>query len=204
MRDLARLVITLTVVCVGAAFALSLANEVTKEARAKQDRLARLEAIDAVLPDYDNRPDEETVEIKTETERVISYIGRKDGQIVGFAFEQEGEGYSGKIRVMIGLNPAGEILGIDVVKHAETPGLGAIIDEPQEDNPFKDQFFKEKREEIGKSALTSKSKIAVIKDGGQIEAITGATISPRGVCEAIRKGLELFEEAKDSILKDAD
>lgn len=196
MGDFLKSVVTLTLVCVVAAIVLSFANEMTSDSRAEQDRLARLEAIDAVLPDYDNRPDED----KKEIEGVSFYVGRKDGRIVGVAFQQEGEGYSGMIKVMIGVNPAGEVLGVDVVKHLETPGLGAIIDEPQEDNPFKDQFFKDKRAEKGESPLTQESNIKVMKDGGQIEAITGATISPRGVCEAARKALELFERVKDQIL----
>lgn len=183
-----RLTGTLTIVCVLAGLCLSVANKQTEEARRHQDRLARLEAIDAVLPHYDNRPDEDKVEV----EGVVFFIGRMEGKVVGVAFIQEGEGYGGGIEVMIGVSPEGELLGIDVVKHLETPGLGAKIDE----SDFKDQFFKDKRRE----PLTIDSIIEVVKDGGEIEAITGATISSRGVCEAIRKGLRLFNRFKDRIL----
>lgn len=196
MRDFIKLVAVLTAVCIFAALALSMADKKTKKARERQDRLARLEAIVAVLPDYDNQPDEEKVKFGETT----FYLARKNGEVVGLAFEQEAEGYGGKIRVMIGLDPQGELIGIDIVKHSETPGLGALIDQPEENNPFKDQFFREKRRRQDRSPLTLESNIAVAKDGGEIEAITGATISSRAVCEAAKKGLNLFFQTKEKIL----
>jgi len=196
VRDFIKLVTVLTTVCIIAALALSMADKKTRKARERQDRLARLEAIAAVLPEYDNQPDKEKVEF----EGVTFYLARKNGEIVGLAFEQEAEGYGGKIRVMIGLDPQGELIGIDIVKHSETPGLGALIDQPEENNPFKDQFFREKRVRRDKPPLILESNIAVAKDGGEIEAITGATISSRVVCEAVKKGLNLFFQAEEKIL----
>lgn len=182
MRDLLRLAGILTLVCLLAGIFLSTANKGTEKARMHQDRLARLEAIDAVLPPYDNRPDEDKVDVDGKT----FYIGRKDGRVIGVAFLTEEMGYGGSIKVMIGVSPKGKLLGIDVVSHLETPGLGAKIDEPG----FKEQFFK----------CTIDSRIDVVKDGGEIEAVTGATISSRAVCKAVKEGLRLFNDVKDRVL----
>ena len=94
---------------------------------------------------------------------------------------------------MLGVNPAGEITGIYILKHLETPGLGANIERPE----FTEQFK-------GKSLANSKlvrGNLAVTKDGGDIQALTGATISPRGVVQAVNWGLKVFEKHKGEILK---
>lgn len=192
MRDISRLVIALTSVCIMAAAALAVVDKATKEKRDNQDRLAKLEAINAVLPEYDNEPDKETKEL----EGVTFYLGKKDNKIVGIAFAQVSpKGYSGDIEVMLGVNPKGELYGIDVVRHMETPGLGSKIDSPETGNKFKNQFFARERS----APLQIASKISPKKDGGEIQAISGATISPRAVCEAVRNGLELFEKVKKNV-----
>jgi electron transport complex protein RnfG len=190
VSEFLRLAGTLTMVCVLAGFFLSVANKQTEEAREYQDRLERLEAIKAVLPPYDNCPDKDKVKV----EGVTFFIGKREGKVIGVAFIQEAEGYGGTIKVMMGVSPKEELLGIDIVGHLETPGLGAKIDEDK----FKNQFFKDKR----KIPLTIDSKIEVIKDGGEIEGITGATISSRGVCEAVKKGLKLLNRIKEKIIKE--
>ncbi|MBU1345299.1 MAG: RnfABCDGE type electron transport complex subunit G [Proteobacteria bacterium] len=192
MRDISRLVIALTLVCVVAAAALAVVDKATKGARDNQDRLANLEAINAVLPEHDNEPDKDTKEL----EGITFYLGKKDGQVVGIAFAQvSSKGYSGDIEVMLGVNPNGELYGIDVVKHMETPGLGAKIDSPETGNKFKNQFFAKERP----APLLITSNISPEKDGGEIQAISGATISPRAVCEAVRNGVELFEKVKRNV-----
>ena len=76
----------------------------------------------------------------------------------------------------------GEITGIDILPgHGETPGLGARVDE----DSFKEQFR-------GRSLNNSVWKVK--KDGGNIDQISGATISPRGVAEAVKKGLEIYSK----------
>lgn len=207
MAELFRLVLTLTLVSAIAGFALSVAEEKTLPGREKQDRLAKLEAIEAVLPPHDNQPDQPDQELdmldgkldgRIRLEETDFYVAKDGKQIMGVAFKQESfNGYSGRIEVMLGVDLEGILTGIDVVKHLETPGLGSKIDDPEKNNTFKEQFE-------DKSLTNSKlvdDKIAVTKDGGDIEAISGATISSRAVCEAVSKGLRLFEKVKDKFKK---
>ncbi|MDI6703386.1 MAG: RnfABCDGE type electron transport complex subunit G [bacterium] len=180
-----RMVLVLTLVCLISAISLVVVDSITREPIRIQEKLFRLKAVKAVLPGYDNDPDED----KKNIAGVDFYIGKKGAEIVGFAFEvREKEGYGGTISVMLGVTPKGEITGIEIIDHKETPGLGAKITEYE---LFRRQFE-------NKSLLNS--KIKVIKDRGDIEAITGATISSRAVCKAVSKGLELFAKVKDSLL----
>ena len=177
MDTVPKMVAVLTIVCCVAALALSQVYNVTKEPIKEAEKNEQLKAIKAVLPAYTNDPVKEVEEHKYEGTKYEFYVGKKDGKIVGRAVKAKTEaGYSGTIETMVGIAPDGKITGIYILKHAETPGLGARIVEKS----FTDQF-------IGKSL--AKSKISVKKDGGDIDQITGATISPRAVCLAVRQGL---------------
>lgn len=200
IKDVLKLAFALTLVCVIAAWVLVYAYNTTKDAIAEQDRLAKLEAIKSVLPSYDNEPDRPIKEKNggmVEIKGKEYYIAKKEGIITGVAFQESTKnGFSGLIEVMIGVAPDGSLTGIDIVKHLETPGLGSKIDEPQENNTFKDQF---KGKSLSNSVLVN-GEIKVKNDGGDIQAISGATISPRAVCEAVSKGLKHFEDVKSKLL----
>ena len=88
---------------------------------------------------------------------------------------------------MVGLLPGGAIHGIEVLSHLETPGLGAKIREAK----FKDRF---------KKRNLSNTKWAVKKDAGDIDGITGATISSRAVIKAIKDGLAFYGDHEAAIL----
>jgi len=90
---------------------------------------------------------------------------------VGHAFIAIGKGYGGNINILVGLEDEQTIKGIIVVSHTETPGLGSLITE--------DLF-------IGQFTSVTIDEVALRRDGGQIDSITGATISARAVAEAVR------------------
>jgi len=190
MRDIIRLVVVLTLVCIVAAIALAKVYDFTKEPIAQQRRLARLRAVEAVLPEHDNQPDQDTVELHLDDEATkLVYLGLSQGQVNGFAFEiKNNEGYGGEIVAMLGVNPDGTIYGVEVVRHGETPGLGAKITTPE----FISQFR-------GKSL--SNTKFMLQKDGGDLDQVTGATISPRAIVKAIQEGLDFFNHYQQKILK---
>ena len=96
-------------------------------------------------------------------------------------------GYGGTIDLMVGLNPEGSITGVQVLRHTETPGLGAKITEEK----FLEQF-------IAKNLPDT--NWALKKEGGDIDQISGATISPQAVVKALNGGLTLFTDNKDKIL----
>jgi electron transport complex protein RnfG len=193
MRDILRLIVVLTCICIASAIALAKVYDLTKGPIAHQKRLEVLRAIKAVLPPYDNEPDRDMVKLamgvdkKGEEIQGVFYRGRKEGRLNGVAFKvRSPEGYGGTIEVMVGLLPDGTVHGIEVLSHLETPGLGAKIREAK----FKDRF---------KKRSLSNTKWAVKKDAGDIDGITGATISSRAVIKAIRGGLEFYGDHEEAI-----
>jgi electron transport complex protein RnfG len=193
MRDILRLVVVLTSICIASAIALAKIYDLTKGPIAHQKRLEVLRAIKTVLPAYDNEPDTDTVKISMgigkEEEQRIFYRGRKDGRLIGVAFKVTShEGYGGDIEVMVGIVPNGTIHGVEILSHLETPGLGAKIVEMR----FKDRF---------KERDLSNTTWAVKKDAGDIDVITGATISSRAVTKAIKEGLEFYRDQEANITR---
>jgi len=194
MKELLRLVLVLTLIAAGAGLILSLVEGMTREPIAEQRRLETLRALSAVLPPADNSPDADTVSLvfgkdrRGRDQQRIFYRGRQGDKISGVAFQVVApDGYSGNIAIMVGVDPQGTVSGVEILSHAETPGLGDRITEPW----FK-QMFK------GKSLDNADWRVK--KDGGSFDQITGATISPRAVVGAIRRGLEFFKKHRDEIL----
>jgi electron transport complex protein RnfD len=136
MKDILRLIVVLTSLCIVSALALAKIYDLTKGPIAHQKRLEVLRAIKTVLPPYENEPDRDMVKLPMgidkrggEIQRVF-YRGRKDGRLIGVAFKVTSpEGYGGDIEVMVGLLPNGMISGVEILSHLETPGLGAKIRE---------------------------------------------------------------------------
>jgi electron transport complex protein RnfG len=193
MKDILRLAIVLTLITAGAGLILSLVESVTREPIAEQRRLETLRALQAVLPPIDNSPDSDTVELVTgkdkkgrEVKRLF-YRGRNEGKLSGVAFKVVApDGYSGNIFIMVGVDAAGTVTGIEILNHAETPGLGDKIAH----DVFKDQFKQKNLDNID---------WRVKKDGGEFDQITGATISPRAVVKAVKGGLEFYRQHQQEI-----
>lgn len=195
MKDILRLAVVLTLITAGAGLVLALVESVTREPIAEQRRLETLRALEAVLPPIDNSPDQDTVELVTGTDKKgrevkrVFYRGRKDGELVGVAFKVVApDGYSGNIFIMVGVEPTGRVTGIEILSHAETPGLGDKIEESW----FKKQFR-------GKTLENADWRVK--KDGGEFDQITGATISPRAIVKAVKGGLEFFRKHREEIVQ---
>ena len=198
MNGTLRLVLVLTLITAGAGLILSLVESVTREPIAEQRRLETLRALQAVLPPADNSPDGDTVQLVTGQDKrgrdVVRtfFRGRQKSKLSGVAFKVVApDGYSGNINVMVGVDPEGTVAGIEILSHSETPGLGDKITQPV----FKAIF-------VGKNLVNADWRVK--KDGGEFDQITGATISPRAVVGAVRKGLEFFRDHKLEILTGAE
>lgn len=198
MNSIPRLVLVLTLITAGAGLVLSLVESVTREPIAEQRRQETLRALKSVLPPADNAPDEDTVQLLTGQDKRgrdvyrTFFRGRQGATLSGVAFQVIApDGYSGNITVMVGIDPAGTVAGIEILSHAETPGLGDKIALPD----FKGNF-------VGKNLTNADWRVK--KDGGEFDQITGATISPRAVVGAVRKGLEFFRDHRDEVLADAE
>ena len=103
------------------------------------------------------------------------------------------DGYSGDIKLLIAINVDGSIVGVRVIKHKETPGLGDYIDIAK-GNWIK-LFDGESLEKTGDA------KWAVKKDGGQFDYMAGATITPRAIVKAVHKALQYFAANKEALFK---
>lgn len=108
------------------------------------------------------------------------YFAKKDGNVSAYAYETTApDGYSGDIRLLVGLDPKGEILGVRVIEHHETPGLGDKI-EPRISN----WILNFTHQSINENNL---SEWAVKKDGGKFDQFSGATITPRAVVNQTKR-----------------
>ena len=102
------------------------------------------------------------------------------------------DGYSGNIALLIGIDVDGNVTGVRVTAHRETPGLGDYI--VRSKSPWIEQF-------VGKSLTAPESKRwKVIKDGGQFDARAGATITPRAVVKAVHAALNYFARNRAALL----
>jgi electron transport complex protein RnfG len=194
MSGLSRLIISLTLITVGAGLLLSLVESMTRAPIAEQRRLETLRALQTVLPSFDNSPDADSVNLVVGQDKKgrqlqrTFYRGRLNGEITGFAFTVvTPEGYGGNIGMMVGVDPEGKVVGLEILNHSETPGLGDKITRSE----FKSQFK-------GKSLDGVDWRVK--KDGGDFDQITGATISPRAVVKAVHQGLEFFHEHRAKLL----
>lgn len=194
MKDIVRLAIILTIIAAGSGLILSLVEGVTREPIAEQRRQETLRALKAVMPPADNAPDADTVELvygqnkKGKDLTRQFFRGRLGDELSGVAFRVIApDGYSGNIEIMVGVDPDGQVVGIAILTHAETPGLGSLI----EKDWFKDQFK-------GKSLDNIDWRVK--KDGGQFDQITGATISPRAIVQAVKIGLEFYRDHRQEIV----
>ncbi len=99
------------------------------------------------------------------------YTIYKDEDAIGYAFIAVGRGYGGDVNILVGLEDEATVKGITIISHTETPGLGSKIAE----DLFTDQF-----------ASADIDDVALTRDGGRIDAVTGATVSARAVADAVR------------------
>jgi len=142
-----------------------------------------LNAIKLVLPEFDSDPSSGA----TEKDGVFIYTVNKQDQPVGYAIKSFTEkGFSGHIEIMAGFLPDGSIHNISVLQHKETPGLGTKMTDPS----FSRQF-------LGKNPETF--ALRVKKDGGQVDAITAATISSRAYCDALQRAYNTLKMVNDSL-----
>ncbi|MCK9139691.1 electron transport complex subunit RsxG [Haemophilus influenzae] len=108
------------------------------------------------------------------------YFAKKDGNVSAYAYETTApDGYSGDIRLLIGLDPKGEVLGVRVIEHHETPGLGDKIE-----RRISNWILGFTNQQINEHNL---SEWAVKKDGGKFDQFSGATITPRAVVNQTKR-----------------
>ena len=183
------MVLTLFLVTFIAAGALGFVYDLTKDAIELAKLKAQNEAIEQVLPGYDELGESYKVPVENEEDSLLFFPAYQNGDQIGVAVRTyTNKGFSGFISIMVGIDNSGNITGYQVLEHAETPGLGSKMD-VWFSNPEKpDQNV------IGRNPGTTDFTVA--KDGGDIDAITASTITSRAFLEALRKAWEAYDENK--------
>jgi electron transport complex protein RnfG len=178
------MVVTLFVVTLAASTALGFVYELTKGPIAEAKLKKKNMAIQKVVPEYTNQPNDEAYKVEIEGDSLTLYPAKKDGELVGVAVSTiTHKGFSGDFRLMVGFKADGTINSISVLEHAETPGLGDKMEKDKADwsNQFNNKY-------------PGDFQLKVKKDGGDVDAITAATITSRAYCDAVQKAYKAFKK----------
>lgn len=179
------MLLTLFVITFVAAFALAGVYNMTKEPIAKAKLAKKIAALNIVLPQFDTVVSREMAVPDMEMPVGLN-IALKNGDTVGYAVETYTMlGFGGLIRAMVGFDPDGTIIDVVHLEHKETPGLGDKVEKSK--SSWSNQFK-------GKNPDTF--RLMVKKDGGDVDAITAATITSRAYSDAIKRAYMIVEAQK--------
>lgn len=174
------MVATLFVVTLVAAGLLGSVFALTKEPIRLAELKKKNEAIQVVVPGFDNEPSQEVEKVAVDGDTLYFYTARKGDEILGTAVETfTNQGFSGEFKLMVGFAPDGSIIDIAVIKHAETPGLGDKMEKGKSE--FSVQFMGQHPDNFN---------LAVKKDRGDVDAITASTITSRAYCDAVNRAYD--------------
>jgi len=182
---------------------VAVTHAVTADRIAKQEQQQLLKIINQLLPEEGHDNDifnscklltDETFLGSSEPQKV--FTATQNGQIVGYAIEGIApNGYNGKIKLVVGVDTQSEVTGVRILAHNETPGLGDKVEHRKSD--WIDDF-------VGLSLTESNAHTwAVIKDGGDFDSFTGATITPRAVVGSVKNILTYYNASQLSDLASA-
>ncbi len=193
------MVLTLFLVTLISSTAIGFVYEVTREPIREARMNKKSDAIRKVVPEFNNTPLEYIEKLPVEGDTLYFYKAMRDTILNGIAVESfSNKGFSGEIRIMVGFLPDGTIFDVSVLEHMETPGLGDRIEKEKSMNKNTGKSWSSQF--IGKHPQNF--TIGVKQDGGDVDAITAATISSRAFCDAVRKaweGFRLFREESDNL-----
>ena len=180
--SLKNMVLVLFTITLIASAGVGAVNMITEEPIAAAKAKAVQDALKQVLPAFDTTEDaEQTIDGLT----IKTYKALAAGETVGYAVETATkEGFGGMVRLMVGFDAEGRILNINVLEQGETPGLGTKMCD--EDNPLITSFKGKKPAEM---------TLKVRKDGGDVDALTAATISSRAYTDAVARAYKAFTKA---------
>lgn len=173
--------------------------DATKEQIAEAERQALLQSLHSVVPPslHDNELINDQINVTDQQylgskEPLSVFRARKNNEPVAAILTAVApDGYNGNIKILIGVSYEGEILGVRVVDHRETPGLGDAIETRRSEWILSFD---------GKSAQnTSKKQWRVKKDGGVFDQLTGATITPRAIVKAVFNALDYYHSNREMI-----
>jgi electron transport complex protein RnfG len=171
----------------------------THDAIKKSEEAEKLKLITQIVPAelFDNDVIQDTISIPSDPllgneDSTLAYRARLHGEPSAVVLEAIApDGYSGKIALILAVRANGELAGVRVVAHKETPGLGDYIELPK--SPWIKGFDGKSRETY------TDADWKVKKDGGKFDYMAGATITPRAVVKAVNKALQYFAANRDTL-----
>jgi electron transport complex protein RnfG len=194
---LLNMVMTLFIITLVASTALGFIYELTKGPISEAIALRKAAAISEVVPDFDKTPGIDPLKVAVDGDTLYFYKAVKEGKVVGVAVETfTSKGFSGKFRIMVGFLPDGSIYDITILEHHETPGLGDKMEKHKSFNKstglsWTSQF---------NGTHPDTFRLAVKKDGGDVDAITAATITSRAFCDALQRAYNGFVRVKPELI----
>ena len=191
VREIINMIVVLTLVSAVCGAGLALVKVATADQIAYQKiKFIKEPALKKVLTGYDNDPVTDRKDIVTGKDKkgkdVVTtfFFAKKAGKVIDVAFESSATGFHGEIGVMMAVNPETEKLeGIAITTQSETPGVGTrVADDPSFCAQFKD-----------------KSLTANFSLGGEVQGLSGATVSSTGVSNAVKAGVETYKKYKTQL-----
>lgn len=151
-------------------------------------------SLSQVIPSdiHDNNLLNDKITVKDDHRDIDVYRAMMNDKVVAVAYQTVGQGYGGQILIIMGVKTDGSILGVRVLSHSETPGLGDRIEEKKSRWIY--SFNGHSLDN------TTSAQWAVKKDGGIFDQFSGATITPRGVVKAVKEGLIFFKTNHDVLI----
>ena len=192
MRDIIRMIVVLGVLSAASGVLLAgVKSGTAAKIEYQQLKFVKGPAIIKILEGCANDPLVDRFKIQDgEVERSF-YVGVFDGKANAVAYETFGKGFGGDVGIMVGVNlETDELLGIGVTTHSETPGLGSRA---KDDPSFGAQF----------KGMSINKPFKVKPDGGEVDAVSGATVTSRGVCAGVTDSSGFFTKLKPQIIEQA-
>lgn len=190
MQEMIKMVVVLTILSSFSGGLLAALKDGTKERIENQElELVKGPALRVILKGASNDVVADRFKIMDgETERSV-FVGKFDGNANTIAFETETNGFADKVGLVVAFNVTDDkLVGMGVTTHKETPGLGARA---KTDIAFADQF----------KGTPATGPVKVTQDGGNINALGGATITSRGVCAGVSQAIEIYKKLKPTLVK---
>ncbi len=190
MREMIKMVVVLTVLCTFSGGLLAAIRSGTKDKiEYQQLKFVKGPAIKAILEGASNDPIVDRFKLKDGNIERSFFVGVFDGKASAIAFESFGKGFGGDIGLMVAVNLDDDnIVGVGVTTHSETPGVGSRA---KTDPGFAAQF----------KGLSIKDAFNVKTDGGQVDVVSGATVTSRGVTVAATEAGNIYKKLKPEIAK---
>lgn len=175
VKDILKPTLILFLICLFSVAALAGTNALTADKIVEAQLATAEQSRKIVLPGADSFTEEDGC-----------FIGTKGGAEAGYVFETESKGYGGTVQVMTGIDTEGNVTGVVILSHSETPGLGANAD--RED--FRERYL-QPAQSGGFTVVKNRAASA-----GEVEALTGATITTQAVTDAVNLAIGQYEAMK--------